>query len=277
MKITDMVALNNGTAIPRFGLGVYQSGSGRATEDAVRWALEAGYRHVDTASMYRNETEVGTALRRAIDEGVVRREDVFVTTKLWNSDHGYDEALRAFDASFRRLGLDYIDLFLLHWPVPQRRRHSWRALERIVGEGRCRAIGVSNYMVRHLEELLGHASVPPAVNQIELHPWCQQREVDAWCKARGIAVVAYSPLTKGLMLTDKRLAAVARSVGRTPAQVLLRWSLQKDFVTIPKSTRRERIVENAAIFEFTLGPEAMKSLDDLDEERHVTWDPRDEP
>jgi methylglyoxal/glyoxal reductase len=193
MKISDTVTLNNGTAIPRFGLGVYQSGSGRTTEDAVRWALEAGYRHVDTASMYRNETEVGTAIRRAIDAGLVRREDVFVTTKLWNSDHGYDEALRAFDASFRRLGLDYIDLFLLHWPVPQRRRHSWRALERIVGEGRCRAIGVSNYMVRHLEELLGHAAIPPAVNQIELHPWCQQREVDAWCKAHGVAVVAYSP------------------------------------------------------------------------------------
>jgi methylglyoxal/glyoxal reductase len=277
MKISDTVALNNGTAIPRFGLGVYQSGSGTTTEDAVRWALEAGYRHVDTASMYRNETEVGTAIRRAIDAGVVRREDVFVTTKLWNSDHGYDEALRAFDASFRRLGLDYIDLFLLHWPVPQRRRHSWRALERIVGEGRCRAIGVSNYMVRHLEELLGDASIPPAVNQIELHPWCQQREVDAWCKAHGIAVVAYSPLTKGLLLKDKRLAAVAKSVGRTPAQVLLRWSLQKDFVTIPKSTKRERIVENAAIFDFTLGADAMKTLDDLDAERHVTWDPRDEP
>jgi diketogulonate reductase-like aldo/keto reductase len=277
MKISDTVTLNNGTAIPRFGLGVYQSGSGRTTEDAVRWAFEAGYRHVDTASMYRNETEVGTGLRRAIDAGVVRREEVFVTTKLWNSDHGYDEALRAFDASFRRLGLDYIDLFLLHWPVPQKRRHSWRALERIVGERRCRAIGVSNYMVRHLDELLGDASIPPAVNQIELHPWCQQREVDAWCKAHGVAVVAYSPLTKGLMLKDKRLAAVAKAVGRTPAQVLLRWLLQKDFVTIPKSTKRERIVENAAIFDFTLDAEVMKSLDDLNEERHVTWDPRDEP
>jgi diketogulonate reductase-like aldo/keto reductase len=276
MTPSDTVTLNNGVRIPRLGLGVYQSGSGRATEDAVGWALEAGYRHVDTAAMYRNEAEVGAALRRAFDAGQVRREDVFVTTKLWNSDHGYDEALRAFDASLDRLGLDRLDLFLLHWPVPERRLHSWRALERIVGEGRCRAIGVSNFMVPHLEELLGAAAIPPAVNQIELHPWCQQRDVVAWCRAHEVAVVAYSPLTKGTRLKDPRLAAVAREAGRTPAQILLRWSLQCDFVTIPKSAKRERIRENAALFDFALDAAQMATLDGLNEERHVTWDPRGE-
>lgn len=276
MSPSATIALGNGISIPRLGLGVYQSGRGRATENAVGWALEAGYRHVDTAALYGNETEVGAALKRGFAAELVRREHVFVTTKLWNSDHGYDEALRAFDASFRRLGLDQIDLFLLHWPVPGRRRHSWRALERIVGEGRCRAIGVSNYMVRHLEELLGHAKIPPAVNQIELHPWCQQRDVVAFCQAHGIAVVAYSPLTKGAMLDDPRLAAIARQAQRTPAQVLLRWSLQKHFVAIPKSAKRERIIENAAIFDFVLDAEQMAKLDGCNEERHITWDPRDE-
>jgi methylglyoxal/glyoxal reductase len=277
MTRADSITLNNGVSIPRLGLGVYQSGRGRATENAVSWALDAGYRHIDTAAMYGNETEVGAALKRAIAAGSARREEVFVTTKLWNSDHGYDEALRAFDASHRRLGLDQIDLFLLHWPVPQRRLQSWRALEHILGEGRCRAIGVSNFMVEHLEELLRHAKVPPAVNQIELHPWCQQRDVVAFCNAQDIAVVAYSPLTKGMKLGDPGLAAIAREVRRTPAQILLRWSLQKGFVTIPKSAKKERIIENAEIFDFSLGAEPMARLDRLNQEHHVTWDPRSEP
>ena len=276
LSLSDTITLNNGVAMPRLGLGVYQSGRGRATENAVAWALEAGYRHVDTAAMYGNETEVGAALRRAIAAGAVRRDDVFVTTKLWNSDHGYDEALRAFEASHRRLGLEQIDLFLIHWPVPKARKESWRALERVLADGRCRAIGVSNYMVRHLQELLGHAKVAPAVNQIELHPWCQQRDVTAFCQQHDIAVEAYSPLTKGMRLKDPLLAGLARATGRSPAQLLLRWSLQKGFVTIPKSAKRERIAENAALFDFALSAQQMATLDDANEERHLTWDPRDE-
>ena len=276
MSPADTLALNNGVAMPRLGLGVYQMGRGRATENAVGWALETGYRHVDTAALYGNETEVGTALKRAVASGLVRRDEVFVTTKLWNSDHGYDEALRAFDASYRRLGLDQIDLFLLHWPVPGRRLQSWRALERILGDGRCRAIGVSNFMVSHLEELLGHAKVVPAANQIELHPWCQQRDVVALCKAHDIAVVAYSPLTKGMKLDDPRLVTVARAAKRSPAQVLVRWSLQSGFVTLPKSAKRERIIENAAVFDGALGAEHMAVLDSANEENHITWDPRGE-
>jgi methylglyoxal/glyoxal reductase len=276
MSAWPAIVLANGISIPQLGLGVYQTGRGRASEDAVTWALEAGYRHIDTAAMYGNEAEVGAALKRAIAAGLVRREHVFVTTKLWNSDHGYDEALRAFDASHRRLGLAQIDLFLLHWPVPERRLHSWRALERILGEGRCRAIGVSNFMVHHLEELLSRAEIPPAVNQIELHPWCQQRDVVAFCEAHRIAIVAYSPLTKGRKLRDPQLATIARAVQRTPAQILLRWSLQKRFITIPKSAKRERIIENAAIFDFALGDDHMATLDRFNAEHHVTWDPRDE-
>ena len=276
LSLSDTITLNNGVAMPRLGLGVYQSGRGRATENAVAWALEAGYRHVDTAAMYGNETEVGAALRRAIAAGAVRRDDVFVTTKLWNSDHGYDAALRAFDTSHKRLGLEQIDLFLIHWPVPKARKESWRALERVLADGRCRAIGVSNYMVRHLQELLGHAKVAPAVNQIELHPWCQQRDVTAFCQQHDIAVEAYSPLTKGMRLKDPLLAGLARATGRSPAQLLLRWSLQKGFVTIPKSAKRERIAENAALFDFALSAQQMATLDDANEERHVTWDPRDE-
>jgi diketogulonate reductase-like aldo/keto reductase len=276
MTPSDAIALNNGVLVPRLGLGVYQSDRGLATENAVIWALEAGYRHVDTAAMYGNEPEVGAALARAFTAGLVRRDEIVVTTKLWNSDHGYDEALRAFDASHGRLGLEQIDLFLLHWPVPDRRRESWRALERIVDEGRCRAIGVSNYMVHHLEEVLGHAKTAPAVNQIELHPWCQQRDVVDFCRAHDIAVVAYSPLTKGTKLRDARLSVIAREVLRSPAQVLLRWSLQKGFVTIPKSAKRERIIENAAIFDFSLSMEQMAALDGFNEEHHVTWDPRRE-
>ncbi|HLJ65259.1 MAG TPA: aldo/keto reductase [Stellaceae bacterium] len=274
MTFIDPLTLNNGVAIPRLGLGVYQSG--RATGEAVGWAIAAGYRHVDTAAMYGNEAEVGAALRQAIAAGQITREEIFVTTKLWNSDHGFDEALRAFDASHRRLGFDRIDLFLIHWPVPERRRHSWRALERILEDGRARAIGVSNYTVSHLEALLADAKIPPAVNQIELHPWCQQRETVAFCQKHKIAITAYSPLTKGMRLDDRQLLACAREVGRTPAQILLRWSLQKGFITIPKSARRARIIENGAIFDFSLTPELMAMLDRLNEERHVTWDPRAE-
>jgi diketogulonate reductase-like aldo/keto reductase len=276
MKITDTLTLNNYVTIPRLGLGVYQSGRGKSTENAVAWALEAGYRHVDTAAMYGNEAEVGAVIQRAIAEERIRRDQIFVTTKLWNSDHGFDQALRAFDTSYKRIGLAQIDLFLIHWPVPDRRKDSWRALERVLQEGRVRAIGVSNYMVNHLEELMLHAKVPPVANQIELHPWCQQRDVVEFCQANEIAIVAYSPLTKGMKLGDKRLAEVARAVKRSPAQVLLRWSLQKGFVTIPKSAKRERIVENAALFDFDLDAAQMAALDGVNAEQHITWDPRGE-
>lgn len=277
LTIASTLKLNNGVAMPRFGLGVYETGRGKRTENAVAWALEAGYRQIDTAALYGNEADVGRALQRAIAEGRLQREDVFVTTKLWNSDHGYDRALKAFEHSMGELGLEQLDLYLIHWPVKGGRRESWRALEKLLADGRVRAIGVSNYTRRHLDELLGHAKTAPAVNQIELHPFGQQRDTVACCREHGIAVTAYSPLTKGYKLDDPGLRAVCKQVGRSPAQVLIRWSLQRDFVVIPKSADRARIAENAKVFDFALSQAQMQALDALDGDEHITWDPTDAP
>jgi methylglyoxal/glyoxal reductase len=277
MDISSTLTLNNGAQIPRLGLGVYLAGAGRATEDAVRWALEAGYRHIDTAAVYRNEPEVGLALRDAIDTGLVEREEVFVATKLWNDNHGYDATLRAFDASLRRLALEYVDLYLIHWPVERLRRESWRALEQVLADGKARAIGVSNYTLRHLQELLDHAKVPPAVNQVELHPFLQQRELVKFCRSQNIVVEAYSPLTKGRKLGDADLAMIASEAGCSPGQTLIRWSLQKGLVVIPKSSNEDRIVENASVFDFELTVEQMARLDALEANLHTAWDPTGVP
>lgn len=239
----------------------------------MREALRLGYRHIDTARVYGNERDVGVAMR----ESGVPRAQVFVTTKLWNDDQGYDSALRAFDASLSWLELEYIDLYLLHWPVPRKRLESWRALEKLLSDGRVRAIGVSNFMVRHLEELLAHAKVVPAVDQIEVSPFLQQRDVRACCAEHGIAVEAYSPLTKGKRLPHPVVADVARRVGRSSAQVLLRWGLQHGLVVVPKSTHAERLAANAAVFDFELPPDEMARLDALEEGLVTGWDPRSAP
>ncbi|HKE13423.1 MAG TPA: aldo/keto reductase [Kofleriaceae bacterium] len=267
------IRLNSGHDIPRLGLGVFRAARGEETQGAVREALRLGYRHIDTARVYGNERDVGAAIR-ASD---VPRADVFVTTKLWNDDQGFDSALRAFDASLGRLGLDAIDLYLLHWPVPGRRLESWRALERLAAEGRARSIGVSNFMPHHIEELLAHAHVVPAVNQIEVSPFLQQRDVRALCAANGIAVEAYSPLTKAARLAHPVIVDVARALQRTPAQVLIRWSLERDMIVLPKSTRPERIAENAAVFDFAFTPELLARLDALEEGLVTGWDPRSQP
>lgn len=270
---TAVLTLNNGVQIPQVGLGVWQAPRGQITRDAVQAALACGYRHIDTAWVYGNELDVGVAVR----ESGVPREQVFVTTKLWNDHHGYDQALRAFDVSMTRLGLDYIDLFLLHWPVPRLRLDSWEALERLYTEKRVRAIGVSNFMKPHLEELLASCEVIPAVNQIELTPFLQQRETVAFCRAQGIVLEAYSPLTRGQRLNHPAVSRLAGRCGRTPAQVLLRWGLQKGFVVLPKSVHAERIAENAAIFDFELDAEAMDVLDGLEENLVTGWNPQNQP
>jgi diketogulonate reductase-like aldo/keto reductase len=271
--LPSTIHLNTGTQIPRLGLGVYQAERGAETHDAVREALRVGYRHIDTARAYGNERDVGAAVR----ESGIPREDIFVATKLWNSDQGYDSALRAFDASFERLDLQYVDLYLVHWPVKGKRLDSWRAMEQILESGRAKAVGVSNYMVHHLEELLSRSKVVPAVNQIEISPFLQHREVRAFCAARGIIVEAYSPLTRGHKLGHPAVVAVAKRVGRTPAQVLIRWGLQHDLVSLPKSVRAERIAENAQVFDFELSVEDMKALDALEAGLATGWDPRGEP
>ena len=261
--------LNSGAEIPQVGLGVWQSPRGEGTRSAVLAALRFGYRHVDTARIYGNEADVGAAVR----ESGIARGEVFVTTKLWNDDQGYDSALRAFDASLKRLGLDDVDLYLIHWPVAGKRLESWRALERLHEEKRARAIGVSNFLEPHLLELLGKARHVPAVNQIELTPFLQRRETRALCRKHGIVVEAYSPLTRGRRLNDPVVVGVAQRVGRTAAQVLLRWGLQHGHVVLPKSTQPERIAENGALFDFVLDDRAMSELDALEEGLTTGWDP----
>jgi diketogulonate reductase-like aldo/keto reductase len=273
LHLRSTVRLNNGVEIPRFGIGVFRSPRGEETRNAVAHALAAGYRHVDTARSYNNERDVGAAIR---DSGIPRSE-IFVTTKLWNDDQGYDSTLRACERSLKELGLDYVDLYLEHWPVPGRRLDSWRAMEKLLADGKCRAIGVSNFMRRHLEELLQHAKVVPAVNQVELNPFLNQEEVRRYCEARGIVVEAYSPLTKGYRLGHSLLGRIAGRYGKTPAQVLIRWCLQHGLVVIPKSIREERIRENANVFDFQISEEDMRILDGLDEDLHTGWDPTDVP
>ncbi|MBW3554738.1 MAG: aldo/keto reductase [Gemmatimonadetes bacterium] len=272
LDIDSTIELPHGGPMPLFGLGTFRSPAGRQTREAVGWALEIGYRLVDTAALYGNEADVGAAIR----ESGIPREDVFVTTKLHKDDHGHERALRAFEESLERLGMDYVDLYLIHWPESRRRQDSWDALERILDEGRARAIGVSNYVVPHLQEVLEHGSIPPAVNQIELHPFNYRSRLDvvSLCRENGIAVEGYSPLTKTEKLDDPVVVKIARATGRSPAQVLIRWSLQHGIVTIPKSIDRGRIRENADVFGFELEPDQMARLDALDEDFLTSWDPR---
>lgn len=272
-NLATTVPLAGGVRIPVLGLGVYQSAPGAETRDAVDAALRLGYRHVDTARIYGNERDVGAALSAS----GLPREAVFLTTKLWNADHGYDAALRACDASLARLGVAQVDLYLVHWPVEGLRHETWRAMERILADGKARAIGVSNYTVRHLEELLGRAKVAPAVNQVELHPFLHQRELLAFCRAQGIQVEAYAPLVKARRMDHPVLRGVAGRHGRTAAQILVRWALEHDLVVIPKSVRPERIAENADVFSFALDAEDLAALDGLDEGYRTSWDPTDVP
>lgn len=266
---TASLSLNNGPKIPQVGLGVWQAARGEVTREAVLTALRLGYRHVDTAYVYGNEVDVGWAVR----ESGIPRGQIFVTTKLWNDHQGYDAARRAFEVSLKRLGLEYVDLYLLHWPVQGKRLDSWEALEALHSEGLARSIGVSNFLVPHLEELLDHCDRKPAVNQIELSPFLQRRETQALCRKHGIVLEAYSPLTRGQRLSHPSVTAIAKEVGRTPAQVLLRWGIQHGLVVLPKSTHAARIAENADLFGFELPAAAMASLDGLEEGLATGWDP----
>jgi methylglyoxal/glyoxal reductase len=273
LTLQSTVKLNNGVELPRLGLGVFRAPRGEVTRQAVLSALAAGYRHIDTARIYGNERDVGAAVR----ESGLPREDIFVTTKLWNEDQGHDSALRACERSLKDLGLEYVDLYLVHWPVPGRRLESWRALEKLLADGKCRAIGVSNFLEHHLEELLGKARVVPAVNQVEQHPFLHQPSLLRYCADKGIAVEAYSPLTKGMRLGDPRVVELARKYGKSPAQVLIRWCLEHGLVVIPKSVHAERIRENASVFDFSFSPEDLRRLDGMNEDLYTGWDPTDVP
>ncbi len=273
LTIESRVTLNNGVPMPCLGLGVWNIPSGGPTRRAVETAFGEGYRLVDTAKLYGNEDDVGAAVRGC----GLPRDDVFVTTKVWNSDHGYDSTLKACDASLKRMGLPFVDLYLVHWPVPGARLETWRAMERILKEGKARAVGVSNYMVPHLQEVLDASGVVPAVNQIELSPFLYPEDLIEFCKKNGIAVEAYSPLTRGRRLDDRRLKPLVAKYRRSPAQILIRWGLQHGIVEIPKSARAEHIKENAAVFDFEISPEDMRALNSLNEGLHTSWDPNGKP
>ena len=268
LTLDACAVLNDGARMPWLGLGVYQV-SGRNCQKAVAHALAFGYRHIDTAAFYDNEREVGRAVR---DSGIAR-DRIFVVTKLWNSDHGYAAAIEACERSFEQLALGCIDLYLIHWPEPKLRLESWRALGELRRRGQCRSIGVSNYTVRHLEELMAHSDIVPAVNQVEFSPFLYQRELLEFCRRHRIQLEAYCPLTRGEKLADRTVVAVARKHGKTPAQVLLRWALQHEVVIIPKSAQPARIEENAALYDFALDAGDMAQLEGLDRGFRTCWDP----
>jgi len=275
LTLTSAKKLNNGVDIPLLGFGVWEVPNNVMGLRAMLDALEAGYRHIDTAAFYANEPTVGAAVRQS----GLDRSKVFVTTKVWNSDHGYQQTLRACEESLRRLQFDYVDLYLIHWPVPEARLETWRALEKLLNAGRARAVGVSNYMLTHLHELLENYDIVPAVNQFELHPYNYLRryEVIDYCRANNIAVEAYCPLARGARLNDPRLRQVADENAKSPAQIMVRWSLQHGNIVIPKSVHRDRIFANADVFDFALDNDDMTLIDSLNENLVTTWDPTGAP
>ena len=268
-NINSRINLSDGNTIPLFGLGVWAAQSGRETYDATLYALQTGYRHIDTAEMYGNEKNVGDALK---DSGL-KRDEVFVTTKLWDPDKGYDHALKAFDASMKKMNLEYLDLYLIHRPVMGSNLKTWKALERIRKDGRCRSIGVSNFAPKHLNELLVKGNDRPAVNQIELSPFLQQETIASFCHKENIHLTGYCPLARGRRLDDPKLCQVAEQTKKTVAQVMIRWALQRGQSVIPKSVRPERIQENADVFDFNLNDEQMSILNELEDGFRLCPDP----
>jgi diketogulonate reductase-like aldo/keto reductase len=268
VSIQDYALLNNGVKMPRLGLGVWKVTDPGDVERAIHAAVQTGYRSIDTASFYKNEAEVGQAIRSC----GVPREELFITTKIWNEDQGYDKTLAAFEESRKRLGLDVVDLLLIHWPGKDKYIDTWRAFEKLYREGFVRAIGVSNFQIHHLDKLIEASEIVPAVNQVEFHPLLTQKELLAYTKEKGIQLEAWSPLMQG-NLDQPVLKEIAAKYGKTPAQVVLRWDLQHGVVTIPKSITPSRIAENADIFDFELTAEDMDRIDSLNQNHRFGPDP----
>ncbi|CAG8567777.1 15132_t:CDS:2 [Cetraspora pellucida] len=264
LKMDSTITLNDGNKIPMIGLGLFKAPSGKTTQQAILWALEARYRHFDTAAIYGNEEDVGIAIANS----GIPREEIFVTTKVWNTDQGYESTLKAAEKSLEKLQIDYIDLLILHSPLPgpKKRAESYKALQELVKRKLVKSIGVSNYGVKHLKELLdSNPEIKPTLNQIEIHPWLTRSDIVSFCNEHNIIVEAYSPLTRGQKLNDPTLVRIAKEYGKTPAQILVRWGLQHNFVTLPKSVNKERIIENANVYDFEIKKEDMETLDSLDE------------
>jgi methylglyoxal/glyoxal reductase len=272
-NLQHTTTLNNGVKMPWFGIGVFKVEEGPELVNAVKFAIKHGYRSIDTAAIYGNEQGVGQAIREGLQETGISRDELFVTSKVWNADLGYESTIAAYETSLKKLGLDYLDLYLIHWPVEGKYKEAWRALETLYKEGKVKAIGVSNFHVHHLEELMKDAQVKPMVNQVEYHPRLTQKEVKAFCLKHGIQLEAWSPLMQGQLLDNPLLQKMANKYNKSIAQVILRWDLQNGVVTIPKSTKEHRIVENADIFNFELSPEDIEQIDKMNQNHRVGPDP----
>ncbi|MCM3706708.1 MULTISPECIES: aldo/keto reductase [Cytobacillus] len=268
-NLQSAVSLHNGVKMPWLGLGVFKVQNGDEVVHSVKSAIKAGYKSIDTAAVYGNEEGVG----QAIKEAGVPREELFITTKVWNSDQGYDSTITAFETSLAKLGLDYIDLYLIHWPVKGKYKETWKALETLYKENKVKAIGVSNFQIHHLEDLMEDAEIKPMVNQVELHPLLSQSELRDFCRNQGIQIEAWSPLAQGELLENAVLKEIAQKHGKSVAQIILRWDLQNGIVTIPKSVKEHRIIENADVFDFELSTEDMDKISSLNENRRVGPDP----
>ncbi|MGG4047455.1 MULTISPECIES: aldo/keto reductase [Paenibacillus] len=271
--VQSKTRLNNGIEMPWLGLGVFKVEEGSELVEAVKAAVKHGYRSIDTAAVYANETSVGQGIREALADSGLKREDLFVTSKVWNADLGYDSTIAAYETSLKKLGLDYLDLYLIHWPVAGKYKEAWRAMEQLYKDGRVKSIGVSNFQVHHLEDLMKDAEIVPVINQVEFHPMLTQKELRDFTKQHNIQLEAWSPLMQGELLNHPLLKELADKYGKSIAQVILRWDLQHGVVTIPKSTKEHRIVENASLFDFELSQEDMDRIDGLNENRRVGPDP----
>ncbi|MGD6817203.1 aldo/keto reductase [Metabacillus sp. 113a] len=267
------LTLNNGIQMPELGYGVFRVEEGPELAKAVKAAIQMGYRSIDTASIYGNEKSVGDGIRQAIEEGLVSREELFVTSKVWNDGLSFDETVAAYEESLVKMGLDYLDLYLIHWPGKDKYQESWKALEALYKESRVKAIGVSNFQVHHLQSLLKDAEVKPVINQIEFHPKLTQKEVREYCLEQNIQVEAWSPLMNGDLLKNETIQGIAKAHNKSAAQVVLRWDLQHGVITIPKSMNETRMRENISLYDFTLTGEQMDQLDALNENTRSGPDP----
>ncbi|QDP41803.1 aldo/keto reductase [Radiobacillus deserti] len=268
-NLQDTTTLHNGVKMPWLGLGVFKVQDGDEVVNAVKAAIKNGYKSIDTAAVYKNEEGVGQGIR----EAGVPREELFITSKVWNDDQGYETTLAAFDASLERLGLDYLDLYLIHWPGSNKYKETWKALEKLYKDGKVKAIGVSNFHIHHLEDLLEDAEIVPMVNQVEFHPHLAQLELREYCTRKNIQLEAWSPLKQGELLSEPTLEKIAQKYNKSVAQIIIKWDLQSGVVTIPKSIKEHRIVENADVFDFELSEEDMKKIDDLNKDERVGPDP----
>jgi methylglyoxal/glyoxal reductase len=272
-NLQSTTTLANGVKMPWFGLGVFKVEEGPELVNAVKAAIKNGYRSIDTAAIYENEEGVGQGIREGLQEAGISREDLFVTSKVWNADLGYESTLAAYEASLQKLGLDYLDLYLIHWPLEGKFKDAWRALETLYKTGKVKAIGVSNFQIHHLEELMMDAEIKPMINQVEFHPRLTQKELRAFCEQQGIQVEAWSPLMQGQLFDNEILREIAANYGKTVAQIILRWDLQNGVITIPKSTKEHRIIANAEVFDFELSSEDMSRIDNLNQNHRVGPDP----